>query len=336
VSENGLPARLTITNLIGATCTGVTAEERAEVAAMLSMQPRQIPPRYFYDERGSALFERICELDEYYLTRTEAAILEANAAAIRERTGHCDLVELGSGSSSKTRYLLDAYTESWPELRYSAIDVSETMLRQSAAALCADYERLEVNGVVGTYDDGLSALDRVLDGDRRPRLMLFFGSTMGNFSAEQSVPFLRGLRAHAQVGDLLLVGIDLHKDKEMIELAYNDAEGVTAEFNLNILNNLNRRFGGNFVVEKYTHSAVYNEDTLQIEAHAVSNEDQTIRLDALDLEFSLDKGGAILTEISRKFRLAGFEEELKMAGFEPAAAWTDDRDWFALSLARAI
>lgn len=309
-----------------------SGEEAAELSASLSSTPKRLPCRLFYDELGSQLFERICELPEYYLTRTEQALLARTAPEIAALTGASDLVELGSGSASKTRLLLDAYAALGTPLSYAAIDVSPSSLRAAAARLLARYAGLEVHAVVGTYETGLAALA----GAARPRLVLFLGSTIGNLTPAETGRFLGKLRGCLAPGDWLLVGTDLEKDPAVIEAAYNDSQGVTAAFNLNILRHVNRRFRGDFALARFAHRAFYDRARRQIEMHLESLEDQRVGLAALDFEMRLARGETIETEISRKFDLAGFGAVLAECGLGVQAQWTDARDWFGLTLARAL
>ncbi|HLI10406.1 MAG TPA: L-histidine N(alpha)-methyltransferase [Alphaproteobacteria bacterium] len=315
------------------------AEGEREIIAGLTAAPKRLPCRLFYDERGSQLFERICELPEYYLTRTERALLGDIADAMARQTGPCDIVELGSGTSSKTQVILDAYGAAGAPLRYAAIDVSESSLREGTAALLARYPSLAAQAIVGTYELGLAALAdgaSPSDASGRPRLVLFLGSTIGNLDPEETARFLARLRASLRPGDYFLVGTDLDKDPAVIEAAYNDAEGVTAAFNLNMLRHVNWRFRGDFALDRYAHIAVYNREKRQIEMRLRSLAAQTVQLAGLALEIRLAAGEAIETEISRKFVLAEFGAALEAARFAVAAQWTDAQRWFGLTLARAV
>lgn len=308
-----------------------------EIARLLTRPPRSLPARYFYDEAGSALFERICELPEYYPTRTEREILTAWAAEIAALAGSCDLAELGSGSGSKTGLLIDALLDAQGHLRYAPIDVSGEIMREGAESLLAAHAGLEVTALVGTYEQGLAALDRAFDdGGALARLVIFLGSTIGNLTPAETGSFLSGLRTALRPGDHFLVGTDLDKDPEIIERAYNDAAGVTAAFNLNMLRHLNRRFRGDFALEHFSHWAFYDRSARQIEMHLRSERDQSVRLAALDFEFALAAGETIRTEISRKFDLAEFGAELEGHGFRVVERWTDPRAWFGLTLAQAV
>lgn len=308
----------------------------AEVVRGLSAEPKTLPSKYFYDDRGSALFERICELPEYYLSRTERGLIEAHGQEIVGATGPSDVVELGSGSAGKTRLLLAAYLAREERVRYVPIDVSHGTLRQGADTLLAALAGLEVHALVGTYQQGLTMLDEALGGgaSRRRRLILFLGSTIGNFTPEMTERFLADLRTRLRPGDHFLVGMDLQKDPALIERAYNDSSGVTAEFNLNILRHLNRRFGGDFVLRRFAHQAFYEPERHQIEMHLQSLEEQTVGLKALDFELSLAQGETIRTEISRKFELKHFAALLETFDLKVTRAWTDAEAWFGLVLAR--
>lgn len=296
---------------------------------------KHLPCRFFYDERGSRLFERICELPEYYLTRTEHALLDARALEIAQLTGPSTLIELGSGSSTKTRLLIDAYRVLARPLRYAAIDVSPTSLRDGATTLLARYAELEVHGIVGTYEAGLAALGTLQQDTPLPRVVLFLGSTIGNLDAEETTRFLQQVRSALSPGDWFLVGTDLQKDPTIIEAAYNDAQGVTAAFNLNILRHINRRFRGDFALDRFAHVAFYNRERHQIEMHLESLTAQRVTLAALGVAMRFEAGERIETEISRKFDLSAFHAELARHRFEVAKSWTDPRQWFALTLARA-
>jgi len=314
------------------------ADDGADVAAGLSAAPKTLPSRYFYDDRGSHLFERICELPEYYLTRAERALLVDSADAIARATGPSDLIELGSGSSTKTRLLLEAYLRVGPPVHYAPIDVSAGILAPSAERLAEAYGELDVRPIVGTYEAGLAALDEVLGpgAGGRPRLALFLGSTIGNFPQRATDDFLDRLRAALRPGDLLLVGMDLRKDPAVIEAAYNDADGVTAAFNLNILRHLNRRFDGDFALDGFSHLAVYDRRRHQIEMHLVSGRAQAVALKALGLEVAFAAGETVRTEISRKFDLSEFAGTLDRHGFDAVECWRDAEARTGLVLARAV
>ncbi|MEO0947709.1 MAG: L-histidine N(alpha)-methyltransferase [Cyanobacteria bacterium J06641_5] len=302
---------------------------RDVIAGLTAAGQKSLPSRYFYDDRGSEIFEQICELPEYYLTRTETALLQDCADEIARLTGACQLLELGSGSSTKTRLLLDAYARLGLPLQYAPIDVSAGMLIQSAHQLVADYPTLGVLGLVGTYEQALAQLPPC---ELPARLLFFIGSSLGNFAPQQCDRFFERVTTALEPGDYFLLGIDLQKDIPTMEAAYNDAQGVTAEFNYNLLDRLNRQFNGNFQRDRFEHWTFYNAEAGQIETYLRSRCDQTVRLEALDLTVALQAGEPIHTEISRKFDLAQMQPYLRDRGLVSHHVWTDARQWYALVL----
>ncbi len=301
----------------------------SDVALGLTQIPKSIPVRYFYDDRGSELFEQICDLPEYYLTRTETEILQECASAIALVTGECELVELGSGSSTKTRILLDAYNQSGYPLRYLPIDVSAGILESSARQLLADYPSLQVHALVSTYE---LALQKLFPSESPSRMICFIGSTLGNLTPQECDRFFSQITDALDPGEYFLLGIDLQKPKHLLEAAYNDSQGVTAAFNLNTLDHLNQRFEGNFDTSQFEHWAFYNETQHQIEMHLRSLRSQTVQLRALDLTVKFESGETILTEISRKFDLNTIKQELQEKSLVPLQVWTDPKQWFGLLL----
>lgn len=295
----------------------------------LTQTPKTLPPKYFYDDFGSELFEQICELAEYYPTRTETSILQQNAQKIAQITGACELVELGSGSSTKTRLLLNAYETAGYPLRYLPIDVSAGILESSAKQLLLDYPSLQVLGLVSTYE---LALQQLKSAQLPTRMIFFLGSTLGNLAPQECDIFFSQVTAALQVGEYFLLGIDLQKPKHLLEAAYNDQKGVTAEFNLNILRHLNQRFEADFELNQFEHLAFYNEQMHQIEMHLRSLKSQTVRLKALDLTVNFEPGETIMTEISRKFNLSLVQKDLQAKGLTPIQAWTDEKQWFGVIL----
>lgn len=301
----------------------------SDVIQGLTQKAKSLPPKYFYDDRGSQLFEQICELPEYYLTRTETAILQTFAGEIARITGACELVELGSGSSTKTRILLDAYKDLGYPLRYVPIDVSAGILESSARELLADYPSLQVHGLVSTYE---LALERLQPTQLPNRMICFIGSTLGNLTPQECDRFFSYITDALQVGEYLLLGIDLQKPKHLLEAAYNDSQGITAAFNLNMLEHLNWRFDGNFDISAFEHLAFYNESESQIEIYVRSLRSQSVELEALNLKVEFEKGETIMTEISRKFNLDTMQQELQTRNLKPLQAWTDENQWFGLLL----
>lgn len=301
----------------------------SDVVSGLTQTPKSLPPRYFYDDRGSQLFEQICELPEYYLTRTETAILQEYASEIASITGAGEIVELGSGSSTKTRILLDAYNNLGHPLRYLPIDVSAGILESSARQLLLDYPSLSVRGLVSTYEQ---ALEQLPPTQLKSRMICFIGSTLGNLTPGECASFFTHIANALQPGEYFLLGIDLQKPKHLLEAAYNDSQGITAEFNLNMLNHLNWRFEGNFDTNQFEHQAFYNESQSQIEIYLRSKKAQTVRLHAINLTVEFATGETIMTEISRKFDLNAMQQELGAQGLMPVKAWTDPNRWFGLLL----
>jgi L-histidine N-alpha-methyltransferase len=303
----------------------------ADARAGLTATPKSLPPKYFYDERGSELFERITELPEYYPTRAERAALAAHAADIAAVVGAKTLVELGSGSSEKTRLLLDALHRSGTLARFVPLDVSESALRAAAGAIDSEYRDIEVHAIVADFT---AHLDRLPGGDGR--LVAFLGGTIGNFPPVDRHRFLRDLRDILDPGEWLLLGTDLVKDPATLVAAYDDSAGVTAEFNRNVLRVLNRELGGDFDVEAFKHVALWDADQEWIEMRLRASRNMTVTLPALDLEVGFVTGEELRTEISAKFRRDGVRAELVTAGFRPTHWWTDPAGRFALSLARAV
>ncbi|MBW4664159.1 MAG: L-histidine N(alpha)-methyltransferase [Chroococcus sp. CMT-3BRIN-NPC107] len=326
--------RLQIEHLLNAaTLSASVLAEKSDVIAGLTQTPKYIQARYFYDDYGSQLFEQICDLPEYYLTRTETAILQECAIAISEITGACELVELGSGSSTKTRILLDAYEQLNYPLRYVSIDVSAGILESSAKALLADYPSLQVQALVSTYE---LALKQLKPTSLPNRVICFIGSSLGNLNPQECKTFFSQITRALQPNEYFLLGIDLHKSKEILEPAYNDSQGVTAAFNLNILKHLNQRFDGNFDLTQFEHLAFYNETKRQIEMHLRSLRSQTITLKDLDLTIELASDETIFTEISRKFDLDSIQQELQSQGLKSIQVWTDANQKFGVLLCRLL
>ncbi len=301
----------------------------ADVRRGLSAPQKRLPAKYFYDDRGSRLFDRICDLPEYYVTRTEQALLEEVAGAIIRASRPRDLVEFGSGASRKTRLLLDAAERELGEIRYVPIDVSESMLRRSAQALLHDYPRLRIHGVAGDYERHLNHLPT-----GRHRLVAFLGSTIGNFTPLEAEAFLTRVAAHLDRGDHFLLGVDLVKDRAVLHAAYNDAAGVTAAFNRNVLQVINRVLDGDLDPTAFEHLAFFNEEKSQIEMHLRAQQTHRAHLRALPMELTFRAGETIHTEISRKFTRAETEATLERAGFTPVRWFEPSNRYFGLSLSR--
>ncbi len=298
-----------------------------DVVAGLSQQQKYISPMYFYDHQGSLLFEQICQQPEYYLTRTEAAILREHAADILDKVGESTIVELGSGSSVKTRLLLDECQRRRYHIHYVPIDISESMLRVTARDLSADYPYIHIDALATDYLNGLAALP-----NSRSRMVLFLGSNLGNFAVNEQIQLFRHLASSLQINDHLLLGLDLRKPVEILESAYNDAAGVTAAFNLNLLQRMNRELHASFNLSSFSHLAFYNQRFSQIEMHLQSTIEQEVAISDLNLRVPFRAGETIHTEISRKFDPAEIVEQLVSFGFQPRAMWTDARNWFLVGL----
>lgn len=299
------------------------ADLRTEVVEGLSRQPRSLPPKLFYDENGSRLFEEITQLPEYYPTRTEIAILEEYAPEITQNwDGDVALIELGSGSSSKIRILFDAYGG---PLTYMPIDISKEYLRLSAAAINRDYPRIEVVPVCSDYTTRLD----IPQWDSFDRHVLFFpGSTIGNFEPADAKAFLTYLASRNAHGDQMIIGVDLEKDVGVLNAAYNDSRGITAEFNLNMLRRINREIGADFDPEGFEHKAFYNQDEHRIEMHLVSIRAQSVRIDSR--VFEVAEGETIHTENSYKYSMASFEHLVSGTGFRIAGTWIDAGNLFSV------
>jgi L-histidine N-alpha-methyltransferase len=300
---------------------------RADALDGLSQPPRELPPKWFYDDLGSRLFDAITAVPEYYPTQSEASILVARASEIAEAAPVDTLVELGSGTSTKTRILLDALGAGDRLRRFVPLDVSETTLRAAATTLTRHYPGLAVHAVVGDFERHLMKLP---GGDRR--LVVFLGGTIGNLAPVARSQFLEDLAAALEPGDQLLLGTDLVKDPARLIAAYDDPAGVTAAFNRNVLNVLNRRLGGDFDPKAFAHVARWNAEEEWIEMHLQASSPQRVSVEGIGLTIDLDDGETIRTEISAKFRRSRVEAELSAVGLELTHWWTDVGGDFALSL----
>jgi L-histidine N-alpha-methyltransferase len=289
---------------------------------------KELPPKHFYDAAGAELFDRICELPEYYPTRTERAILEQRARDISALTRAAEVVELGSGTATKSRLLLSALAEAGTLRRYVPIDVTETVVRDVAHALADEYPGLEVHGIVGDFE---RHLDRVPVA-RGPRIVAFLGGTIGNFTPGARRRFLRGLARRLGPDDHLLLGVDLVKDRAVLEAAYDDSAGVTAEFNRNMLRALNSMTGADFDADAWEHRAFYDTEAHWIEMHLVSPRDHSVAIPGAGV-FHFAAGETILTEISAKHDRESVEEMFDWAGFEIERWVTDDDGLYAITLA---
>jgi dimethylhistidine N-methyltransferase len=298
---------------------------REEVVRGLTSKPKRISPKFFYDKRGSELFDCITELDEYYPTRAELSILEEHAAEIAGLIGHdCLLIEYGSGSSRKVGLLLDALEG---DLTYVAIDISREHLLEACRRLSEACPKLEVIAVCADYSKPFP-LPTPKRGEPKNKVVFFPGSTIGNLSPEQAILFLCNTARQLGPGGSLLIGVDLKKDESTLHAAYNDAERVTAAFNLNLLERINQELDADFDPSAFRHRAFYNHERGRVEMHLVSLKTQTIRLNGTAVRF--DEGESIHTENSYKFSIEEFQQLAARAGFEPVQVWTDRKKLFSL------
>jgi L-histidine N-alpha-methyltransferase len=309
------------------------ASLRADALAGLTATPKSLPPKWFYDAQGSALFEKITELPEYYPTRAERSILRAAAAEIARLSQARVLVELGSGSSEKTRLLLSALRAAGTLEAYVPVDVSESALVGAEEALAVEYPRLAVHAVVSDFEKYLGLEPAAESADSAgPRLVAFLGSTIGNMVPAERAAFLRRVRASLRPGDSFLLGTDLVKEVAVLVAAYDDSAGVTAAFNKNVLAVLNAELGADFDLDGFEHVAVWDPVNEWIEMRLRATAEQRARVRDLDLDVHFAAGEEMRTEVSAKFRRAGVEAELAAAGLAMRAWWTDPGDQFGLSL----
>jgi L-histidine N-alpha-methyltransferase len=304
---------------------------RADARTGLTAAPKWLPPKYFYDARGSELFEEITRLPEYYPTRAEREILTERATAIARVTGAKTLVELGSGSSEKTRLLLDALREHGTLGFFAPLDVSGAALHDAVGGLRTDYPDLHVRGIVADFVNHLELLP-----ESGNRLVAFLGGTIGNFTPAERAPFLAELRAQLEAGEWFLLGADLVKDPAVLVPAYDDAAGVTAEFNRNVLRVLNRELDADFDAEAFSHVALWDPAQEWIEMRLRASRAMTVHLKALDLTIGFTQGEDLRTEVSAKFRHDGLAAELATAGFTLRHWWTDRAGRFGVALATAV
>ena len=305
------------------------AAMEADVRRGLTSTPKQLPPVYFYDDRGSRLFDEITRLPEYYPTRAERSILQAHAKDMVAAAGADTLIELGAGTCDKSRVLLDAMRDNGCLTTFVPLDVSDTTLWEAATAIAGEYPGLTVQAVVGDFPHHLERLDT-----SGPRLFVFLGGTIGNFTPDQRSTFLDSLAALMDPGDSFLLGTDVVKDRDRLVAAYDDAAGVTAEFNRNVLHVLNRDLGADFVPERFAHVARWNEADHRIEMWLRSLDACRVTLADLDLVVDFAAGEEMLTEISTKFSRDALRDELEASGLVVEDSWLAEGDEFVLTLAR--
>jgi len=320
------------------TLLGLPAESRLakfadDVGKGLTATPKQLPCCYFYDRLGSLLFEAICEVPEYYLTRAETAILQTHAEEIAAFfPGATDLIELGSGSAAKTRLLIEAFLRRHPRQRYVPLDICRTVLEESSLDLLGTFPTLEILAIAAEYREGLKHLQTLSAG---PKLVLWLGSNIGNLERTAAAGFLAQIRQFLAPSDRLLIGIDLHKDRAALEAAYNDACGVTAAFNRNLLVRINRELGGQFDPRTFEHRALYNEELGRIEMHLVSDTQQKVTIERLGITVSLKAGEPIHTENCYKYSHKEIEALALAAGLCCEKVWLDPERQFAVTLFQA-
>lgn len=301
-----------------------------DVAAGLGASPKHLPCVYFYDYRGSLIFEEICRLPEYYLTDAEAQILKTfSEEIISYPPQNSLLVELGSGSCMKTRYIIEELLNQYDKVTYSPIDISQKMLKESAMSLLEIYDDLQIISVAAEYREGLRRLNMR---SGQPKLILWLGSSIGNFEMAEAVGFLKSIVKFLAPRDFFLIGFDLNKDRSILDRAYNDSRGVTARFNLNLLSRINRELGGEFELDLFSHEAVYNEEGSRVEMYLVSACEQEVYISALDRCYHFAKDERIHTENSHKFSLETIETLARRAGMSIVRQWRDDREYFCLTL----
>ncbi len=302
---------------------------RSDVLNGLTAEFKELPPKWFYDDLGSELFDEITRLEEYYPTEAERSILRARAADVARLSEADTLVELGSGTADKTRVLLDAMTATGQLRRFVPFDVSEGILRSSSEQLLDEYPGLQIHGVVGDFEEHL---DQIPTGGRRVTALL--GGTVGNFGPRERKGLLTDIARGMQSGDMFLLGTDLVKEEGRLVAAYDDARGITAAFNKNVLRVLNRRLGGDFDLDGFEHVARFDHDDEWMDLRLRSLRDQDVHLTELDLDLHFAAGEEMRTEISAKFRRSGVEAELAAVGLDLIEWWTDERGDYALSLSR--
>ncbi|MGD8638159.1 MAG: L-histidine N(alpha)-methyltransferase [Nitrosopumilaceae archaeon] len=300
-----------------------------DVSFSLNQNSKFISPKYFYDKTGSELFEKICDLPEYYPTRTEIQILKKIKSDLQKYLdASFRLVELGSGSSVKTRLILDVFSNFKRRIDYFPIDISE-ILTESSELLQKDYDRLHITGIVDTYEGGLEFIENY---DDKKNLIIFLGSSFGNFSPKDGKIFLEKINSVMKKSDLFLIGLDLVKNKKMLEQAYDDSQGITAKFNLNVLSRINDELDADFDLTNFKHVAMYNEKDQRIEMYLKSLVNQSVIISKANLSLKMNQDELIHTEHSHKYTISQIREMMKDAGFEIKEIWQDSQKLFSLSL----
>ena len=304
-----------------------------EISFSLSQNSKFINPKFFYDSKGSSLFESICLLPEYYPTRTELDILKnLESDLLPFLDEETKLVELGSGASVKTRVLIDIFTKLQTKTEYFPIDISE-ILAESSEQLLKDYATLHITGIIDTYEGGLEFLKNY---DETKNLIIFLGSSFGNFTPNNGKAFLKNIFSTMKSGDLFLIGLDLVKDKNILESAYNDSADITAQFNLNVLSRINNELDADFDLNNFSHYSIYNESDQRIEMNLKSLVSQSVIISKSNLLLNLEKNELIHTEYSHKYQVNQIKKILYDAGFEIKKMWLDDKKYFSLTLVSKV
>jgi len=300
-----------------------------ELSYSFNQKQKSINPKFFYDEKGSYLFKKICTLPEYYISRTEVALLRQLEEKLPNHlNGNFRLVELGSGSSTKTRTLIDILEKSQKHIEYFPIDISD-ILRDSCKELHNDYKNLCITGIIDDYEP---ALELVKNYDDKNNLIVFLGSSFGNYDPKAGLRFLQKINSLMKSGDLFLLGLDLTKDETVLEKAYNDSQGITAQFNLNVLSRINSELDANFDINKFVHHAVYNKNQNRIEMYLRSLEKQIVNIPKADLVLEIKKDELIHTENSFKFTISQIKEMSALSNFQIQDIWCDEKRYFGLVL----
>jgi dimethylhistidine N-methyltransferase len=300
-----------------------------EISSSLNRDSKYINPKFFYDKKGSSLFEKICDLPEYYPTRTEIKILKnIESDLFQYLDDSFRLVELGSGSSTKTRLILDIFNKIQNEIEYFPIDISE-ILTESSELLQRDYQDLKITGIIDTYEGGLEFIEKY---DNKKNLIIFLGSSFGNFTPNEGKTFLQKINSIMKNDDLFLIGLDLVKDKKILEDAYDDSQGITAKFNLNVLSRINDELDADFVLNNFKHIAKYNEEYQRVEMYLKSLVNQSVIISKANLSLKLKQGELIHTEHSHKYKISQIKELMDETGFIIKQNWLDVNNHYALTL----
>jgi dimethylhistidine N-methyltransferase len=321
-------------SIIGVSKTDITEEFVTDLKLGFMNNPKSISPKYLYDEEGSRLFEEICKQPEYYPTRTESSIIERYVDDILAYDDKISLIELGSGSSNKTRFFINHLLNKQNELYYMPIDISYSALQDAIDNLSKNYNNLNAIGITADYIEGIKIANRIIKKDKidTSKLILFLGSSIGNLESEDAERFLKLLSNNMSYRDRLLIGFDLKKDIKILEGAYNDEKGVTAQFNLNLLRRINRELGGKFIIDNFMHNAHYNEQHSRIEMHIISRIEQDVYIDALKGYVRFAKDESIHTENSYKFSIDDIDGLMNKTSLKIEKHYTDDNRWFDLVL----